>query len=107
MNEEPGVPNVSLRKSLSKHDLEVVKRSVKTAMSGGYSQVYGWAGVGFREHWADSIALSIIIVREGAVDTDWVHALRMAVYSELGLDTADLPTPWRASDVLGSKGDQK
>jgi hypothetical protein len=91
------------RKELNKHDLEIVKRSVKLAMGGGYSQVYGWSGLGFKEHWADSIALGIVTAREGVVDTDWVHQVRLSVYVELGLETVDVATPLRMSDIAGVK----
>ncbi len=91
-------PQTSYRKELNKHDLANVQRSVKTAMSGGYSQVYAWFGEGMKEHWADSIALGIVTAREGMVDTDWVHQVRLAVYRELKLETVDVATPFRMSD---------
>ncbi len=90
-------------KELSKHDLEIVKRSVKTEMGGGYGQVYAWFGTGAKEHWADSIALGIVTAREGVLDTDWVHQVRLAVYVELGLETVDVAFPFRMSDLTGSK----
>ncbi len=96
-------PHTSFRKELNGHDLDIVRRSVKLAMGGGYSQVYGWSGLGFKEHWADSIALGIVTAREGAVDTDWVHQVRLAVYMELGLEVVDVATPFRMSDLTGDK----
>lgn len=96
-------PHTSFRKELNAHDLGIVKRSVKLAMGGGFSQVYAWFGTGAKEHWADSIALGIVTAREGAVDTDWVHNVKLAVYSELRLDTVDVATPLRMSDLTGRK----
>jgi hypothetical protein len=96
-------PLTSYRKKLNKHDLDIVKRAVKQAMSGGYSQVYAWFGEGAKEHWADSIALGIVTGMEGVHDSDWVHQLRLAVYAELRLETVDVATPFRMSDLTGSK----
>lgn len=81
------------RAKLSAHDLTIVKNAVKNHMSGGFRQVYLWSGEGFREHWADSIALNIVTAREGSVTTDWVFEIKLAVFRELGLDLADVPTP--------------
>lgn len=82
------------RKTLSAHDLKIVKRQVDS-MIRGYRQVYQWAGEGFKEHWADSIALNIATAREGAIDTEWLFALKLAVYEELGLETVDVAVPVR------------
>ncbi len=98
-----GLPVKPARKELTPHDLVVVKRAVKSAMSGGYSQVYAWFGEGAKEHWADSIALGIVTGREGVHDADWVHQLRLAVYRELKLDTVDVASPFRMSDLTGRK----
>ena len=81
-------------KNLTAHDLSLVKRSVDGLIR-GYRQVYQWAGEGFKEHWADSIALDIATARDGVIDTEWLFALKLAVYRELGLDTVDVATPVR------------
>lgn len=84
-----------MKKELTAHDLRLVKRQVDS-MIRGYRQVYQWAGEGFKEHWADSIALSIATAREGVIDTEWLFELKLAVYRELGLDIADVATPVRS-----------
>lgn len=78
---------------LTAHDLRIVKDAVKNEMGGGYRQVYQWAGEGFKEHWAASIALNVVTAREGSVTTDWVFQVKMAVYRELGLSTEDVAAP--------------
>ncbi len=102
-----GLPAKPPRKELTQHDLDVVKRSVKQAMSGGYGQVYGWCGEGFKEHWADSITLLIVTGREGVHDADWVHQLRLAVYRELKLETVDVASPFRMADLSKPTGDKR
>jgi hypothetical protein len=83
------------RTVLSPHDRALVKRAVTTELGGGYRQVYQWAGEGFKEHWADSIALGVATAREGVIDTEWLFEVKMAVYQELGLSASDVPVPVR------------
>jgi hypothetical protein len=68
-----------------------------------FGKVYAWFGEGAKEHWADSITLGIVTGMEGVHDSDWVHQLRLAVYAELRLETVDVATPFRMSDLTGSK----
>lgn len=70
--------------TLTKHDREVVKNAVRS-MRIGYGQVYQWAGDGFQEHWADSIALGIATARDSEFSGQWLFELKMAVWEELGL----------------------
>lgn len=86
---------MSPRTDLSPRDRILIKREVSRALH-GYEQVYAWSGEGFKEHWADSIALGIATAREGIIDTEWLHEVRLAVYRELKLNVVDVATPVRS-----------
>lgn len=79
------------RTTLNAHDLWLVKSGVRDVKSGGDRAVYQWAGIGFKEHWADSITLKLVTGREGSVTTEWVFALKCAVYAELEIETMAPP----------------